>query len=150
MTTLQFLVRTPVQAHETINGLWKGVIQPHTRTGAAGVITWETHNAWLRRKMRAKFHGPVLRDISEQVWLTDPKTGLRYRNTKAVWKEFFRELFIEPDIEEYKVRATGEIKYRLKRLSTESLSDDQFSEFLTAVEAYAITELDVEFQDEGY
>ena len=75
MTTLQFRVASPREAHDTAVGLYQGVMKPHTRTGAAGVITWQTESSWLRTKLRAAFHGPVLKAISEQVWFTDEASG---------------------------------------------------------------------------
>lgn len=148
MTTLQLRVATPVQAHDALEGLWKGVIKPHTQHGAAGVITWETESTYLRKKMRGKLH-VVLGHISRGVWFTDPATGLKYRYAAEVWKHFFRREFLEPQLEEYKKR-TGEIAIRRRRPSTEELSDDAYSEFLTAVEAYAIVDLGLELPDEGY
>jgi hypothetical protein len=150
MSTLQLVVSTPVEAHQAMNGLYKEVIKPHTATGATGVLTWQTSSSYLRLKHRGAFHGPVLRDISEQVWFTDEKTGRRFRYGREVWKEFFKRELLEPKLEEYTVRSTGEVKVRLRRLSTEDLSDDEYSEFLAAVMGFACTELGVEFQDEGY
>lgn len=150
MTTLQVVVSSPADAHQVMNNLYQGVIKPHTKTGAQGVLTWETMSTKLRLKHRGAFHGPVLKAISDQVWFTDEKTGRRFRYAKAIWKEFFKQQFLEPKLEEYRVKATGEIKVRLRRLSTEELSDDEYSDFLHQVQAFAMDELNVEFEEEGY
>lgn len=150
MTTLQLVVSTPVEAHQAITGLYQHVIKPHTRTGAQGVITWETKNDYLHAKLRAAFHGPVLKAIAEQVWFTDEKTGRKFRYSRDAWKEYLKRQFIAPKVEQYTVKATGEIKTRLRRLSTEALSDDEYSAFLMEVQAFAIVDLGVEFEEEGY
>jgi hypothetical protein len=144
---LQFRVASPREAHDTAVGLYQGVMKPHTRTGAAGVITWQTESSWLRTKLRAAFHGPVLKAISEQVWFTDEASGRRFRYSRAVWKEYLKQQFLDPKVEEY-VDGADEIKVRLCRTSTEDLSDDEYLAFLMEVQAFAITDLGVEFEEE--
>ncbi len=83
MSTLQYRVSSPREAHDTVLGLYQGVMKPHTRGGAAGVITWQTESSYLRTKLRAAFHGPVLKAISEQVWFTDEATGCIGHSTES-------------------------------------------------------------------
>lgn len=148
MTTLQFRVASPREAHETVLGLYQGVMKPHTAHGAAGVITWQTENSWLRMKMRAAFHGPILRAISEQVWFTDEESGRRFRYSRKVWKEFLKVQFLNPKVEERVEPVTGELKPTLCTTSTEELSDDEYGEFLMEVQAFAILDLGVVFEEE--
>jgi hypothetical protein len=148
VTTRSVLVANPRQAHEALTELFKQEIKPHTAKGASGLLTWETVNRHQRHQLRKLFHGPVLRDIAEQVWLRDPVTGCRVRYHPLIWKRYFAELFIEPTFEEYTVRATGEVKVRQRRRSTEELSDDQFAEFITQVQAFAVVDLGVEFTEQ--
>lgn len=147
MTTLQFMVASPVEANQVLNGLYKEVVKPHTAKGAAGVISWQTHNVYLREKHRGAFHGPVLKAIAEQLWFTDEKTGARFRYSRAFWKRWLKEEFLTPKVQEYVVKKTGEVKYRLLPLSTEALSDDEYNVFLLEVQAFG-THWGVVFEEE--
>jgi len=148
MTSRSFTVANPREAHQVLIELFQQEIKPHTRTGARGRIIWQTESDYYRHQLRKLFHGPVLRDIAFQVWVPDPYTGCRVRYVPLVWKRHFAELFIEPDFEEYTVKATGEVKVRECRRSTEALSDDNFAEFLLQVLAYAVIEWSVVFTEQ--
>jgi hypothetical protein len=131
-------VSSPRQAHQAVTDLYQGVIKPHTATGARGRIIFETVNPTLRQALRKMFHGPILTDFSEQVWLTDPETNHRIRYAPAAWKEVLKDMFCPPKEEP-----------RDKKLvkSTELLSDDEFSEFLTAVQAFGVVDMGIEFTE---
>lgn len=148
MTTRSVLVASPRAAHAAVSELFQQEIKPHTAKGAAGIVSWQTVNDYRRHQLRKMFHGPVLKDIAEQVWLRDPATGRDIRYVPLAWKRYFAELFIEPSFEEYRVKATGEIKVRQRRRSTEELTDDEFTEFLLQVQAHAVTEWGVEFTEQ--
>lgn len=147
MTTRSVLVASPRAAHQAVTELFQQEIKPHTSKGAAGIVSWQTVNEYRRHQMRKMFHGPVLGDISAQVWVPQPD-GCRVRYAPLAWKTYFAGLFIEPTFEEYRVRATGEIKVRQRRRSTEELSDDDFAEFVLQVQAHAVTEWDVQFTEQ--
>ena len=147
MATRSMVVNSPRSAHAAVQELYLQDIKPHTKRGAKGRITWETVNDHRRHQMRKFFHGPVLRDIAEQVWLIDEQRGVRVRYAPPAWKDLFREWFIEPTFEEYVVRSTGELKLRERRRSTEELSDDEFAVFLLQVQAFAVVDLGVEFTE---
>lgn len=150
MSQVTYMLANPREAHSAVVELWHR-IKAHASTGARSILHWYTTSSVRRHALRKAFHGPVLRTIAEQVWLHDPKINKLVRYHPLVWKHYFAELFIEPEFEEYRVRATGEIKVRQKRRSTEALSDDDFAEFLTQVQAWAVTELDVTFpEDDTY
>jgi hypothetical protein len=141
------VVASPVEGYEAITGMWTQLVKPHTTKGAAGVLSWQTLNTWLHERHRAAFHGPIVRAIAEQVWFTDQVSGKRFRYSRATWKEFLKSEFLDPKVEECTVKATGEVKYRLKRLSTEDLSDDEYQAFLMEVQAFGI-EWGVEFPED--
>ncbi|MDB5731734.1 MAG: hypothetical protein JWQ03_1629 [Variovorax sp.] len=147
---LECVVASPVEAHSVVNNLFQHHIKPHTRTGAQGVITWQTMSAYLHEKHRAAFHGPILKAFSEQVWFIDGETGRRFRWSKAAWKQWLKEEFCPQKFEEYTDRTTGEVKTRVLPLSTESLSDDEYQEFLMAVQACGMLDFNIEFEEEGY
>lgn len=149
MTTRSVLVATPRQAHAAVTELYQREIKPHTAHGAAGIVTWTTVSDHRRHQLRKLFHGPVLRDIAEQVWMPDPKTGKLIRYVPQAWKHHFANLFIAPTFENYTVAKTGEVKVRQRRRSTEDLSDDEFAEFVLQVQAWACTEHGVEFEDQA-
>lgn len=147
MTTITHILETPRQAHQVISELFQQNIKPLAKKGAKSRITWETVNLYKRHQLRKMFHGPVLRDIADQVWVPDGH-GQRVRYNPVAWKLFFAQMFIEPRFEEYTVRATGEVKVRQRRRSTEDLNDDQFAEFLLQVQAFAAVDLGVEFTEQ--
>ena len=148
MTTCSVLVANPRAAHQAVTDLFQQEIKPHTAKGFAGIVTWQTVNEYRRHQLRKMFHGPVLNDISQQVWVYDHTTGCRIRYVPKAWKEFFRQLFIEPTFEEYTVKKTGEVKVRERRRSTEEMSDDDFAEFVLQVQAWAASEHAVEFTEQ--
>jgi len=132
-------VASPRQAHEAVNHLFQQVIKPHTRTGAAGRVIFETVNTHLRHELRKMFHGPILNDFAWQVWLPDPVTGGMRRYTPRVWKRHLKDVFCPAQFDD----VTGE---ELEK-STERLSDDEFSEFIVAVQAYGVVELGITFTE---
>lgn len=148
MTTRSVIVASPRAAHQAVSELFQQEIKPHTQKGAAGIVSWQTVNEYRRHQLRKMFHGPVLKDISEQVWVHDPGTGRPIRYVPLAWKRYFAELFIEPTFEEFTARATGELKVRERRRSTEELSDDDFGEFVLQVQAFAVCELGVTFTEQ--
>lgn len=148
MTSRSYIVASPRQAHEVLNALFQQDIKPHTSKGQRGRIRWETVTRHYRHQLRKLFHGPVLRDIALQVWVRDEVTGCRVRYTPAAWKLLFAQMFIDPTFEEYTVKSTGEVKVRERRRSTEELNDDEFQEFLTQVQAFAVVDLGVEFTEQ--
>jgi hypothetical protein len=147
MTSRSFVVANPREAHQVLTELFQQEIKPHTAKGRRGRLIWQTESHYRRHQLRKLFHGVVLRDIAEQVWVRDPITGCRVRYVPLVWKRHCAELFIEPDFEEYTTR-DGEIKVRERRRSTEALSDDDFAEFLLQVLAYACLDWNVEFSEQ--
>lgn len=150
MSRLELVVSSPVEAHQALNGLYKEVVKPHTRTGAAGVIVWQTMSSYLHERLRAAFHGPICKAFSEQVWFTDADTGKRFRYSRAVWKEALKQEFLVPKLEEYIARRGGseEVRVRMQRLSTEDLTDDEYQEFLMEVQAFGVTEYGMVFEEE--
>jgi hypothetical protein len=92
-----------------------------------------------RHQMRKAFHGPVLRDISLQVWVPQAN-GTRVRYSPAAWKLLLAQLFAVPLIEE-----RGQVVD--VRHSTEALTDEEFPVFLLQSQAFAAMELGVEFTD---
>lgn len=130
MSTQAVLCTSPVQAHQAVCDLFRNRIKRDTAMGRAGVLTWASSDRERRHQLRKAFHGPVLRDIAEQVWLYCPDAGCRVRYMPRAWKEYFRQLFLGPEV------------------STESLSDDEFADFVEQVRAHAAVELGVTFHDQ--
>lgn len=150
MTSASYIVSSPREAHQVVTELYQSQIKPHVKGGARGLITWQTVNDYRRHQLRKLFHGPVLRDVSEQVWVRDEITGCRVRYQPLAWKRLFAEMFIEPTFEEYTVKATGEVKVRERRRSTEELSDDEFAEFVLQATAFAAVDLNVQFTEQPH
>ncbi|MGI4776933.1 MAG: hypothetical protein ACRYGA_02250 [Janthinobacterium lividum] len=143
----QRLLDSPRSARETFRELFD-IATEKTRTGAHYLLQLVSVNDVRRHQLRKLFHGPVLRDISEQVWVLDDARGVRVRYTPAAWKHYFAQLFIAPTFEEYTVKRTGEVKVRECRRSTEALSDDEFADFVLQVQAHAVVEWSVEFTEQ--
>lgn len=148
MTEITIRLVTPRQAKDDIAELYRTEIGPNLRRGRQGLLTWQTADAYFRHQLRKLFHGVILRDISLQAWAWCPHSLQWVRYAKPVWKRFFSEMFIPATFQEYTVRGTGEIKLRQLRLSTEALSDDKFQEFVLQVQAYAVVDLDVVFEEQ--
>lgn len=108
MTTVSLYLTTPGEAHQGVKGMWTGSIRPATERGVAGVLTWETHNSWLRKKMRGAFHGYIQQGFSDQVWFTDQASGRQFRYAKEVWKEYLKQQFLPPKMDELKRAAKVE------------------------------------------
>jgi hypothetical protein len=147
---LELVVASPVEAHEALNGLYRNVVKPHTRTGAQGVISWQTMSSKLHERHRAAFHGPICKAFSEQVWFKDAETGRAFRYSRTAWKEALKQEFLLPRIEEYIARRGGseEVRVRMLRLSTEDLYDDEYQDFLLEVQAFGVTEYGMVFEEE--
>lgn len=90
-------------------------------------------------KQRNYYHGVVLTEISEQAKVG----GIRY--VMAVWKEFFREMYLGSRWELIPVPGQKRKKRRKVRVSTEELGIKKYAELITKVQAYATTELGVRF-----
>lgn len=148
MTTRSVLVASPRAAHQAVTELFQQEIKPHTAKGAAGIVSWQTVNEYMRHQMRKALHGAILRDIAEQVWVFNAATGMHERWQPLAWKRLFSEWLIEPTFEEYTVKRTGEVKVRQRRRSTEELSDDDFAEYLLQVQAMAVIDLNVTFTEQ--
>jgi hypothetical protein len=147
---LEFVVASPVEAHQVINGLYREVVKPHTAKGAQGVLSWQTMSSWLHERHRAAFHGPVCKAFSDQVWFTDAETGRRFRYSRELWKHFLKQQFLEPKVEQYIARRGDceEVRVRMLRLSTEDLTDDEYNEFLMEVQSFGVNECGVIFDEE--
>jgi hypothetical protein len=129
---------SPREAHEAVIELYQQVLKPYTRRGARGRLIFESINHHKRHELRKMFHGPILADFAEQVWLPDPETRRKVRYAPIVWKEHLKDLFC-PMKENPRTK-------KLER-STELLNDDEFSVFLEQVRAYGVVDLGVEFTE---
>lgn len=132
-------VASQAQGYSATVDLWKNHIKPHTADGGIGRIVWEPIDPNSREAMRKLFHGPVLTDIAEQVYLTEPDTGLRVRYVPAAWKVHLKDLFCP---------LTQDPAGKWNK-STERLSDAHYADFITACQAYAVMELGVEFTEQA-
>jgi len=90
-------------------------------------------------KQRRFLHGPVLGQISEQASVG----GIRY--AMPVWKEHLRAMFLGFTWESVRYPGQKRATPRKVRISTESLSVKQYSDYLDKVLAYAASELGVVF-----
>lgn len=125
--------------HLAALNLWQHYIKPHTSSGGAGRLTWEPANPEYRHQLRKAFHGPVLTDISEQVWVIDQATGQQIRYLKPVWKKHLTEQFCPAQFDGAGVELEK---------STERMTDDEFATFLLEVQAYCINDLNVTFTEQ--
>ena len=120
--------------------------------GRRARITVEIDDDPLTLQQRRHYHGPVLKAISEQARVD----GQRY--TRAVWKEFYRSLFL-PDRFVMERRPKWNAKkarfvmprepspYPVRR-STEELTVREYACFVERVMAHAAVEFGVTFEDE--
>lgn len=113
-----------------LKGNWKAMADQ----GKPLSVTIAEHKARRNNEQNALLHA-LLQEIAEQAWVE----GKQY--DMETWKEFFRCTYI----------GTEEITLpggkRLERgISTTTLSVHDFADFVTKIQAYAIDQLGVEFQ----
>lgn len=94
-------------------------------------------------QQRRFLHGPVLTQISEQVRVF----GERF--VTAIWKEFYRKLFLPDAWEVRKLPGQKRATPVRVRQSTEDLGIKRYSELIDKVIAHAATEFGVEFRFES-
>lgn len=80
-----------------------------------------------RELLRGLYFGPVLNDISEQVWVTQPDGSKSRYDGKEVWHPHF--------------------KARFNVISTTAMSDDEFHLYILAVQAAAANDMGVTFTE---
>jgi hypothetical protein len=90
-------------------------------------------------KQRGYYHGVVLTEISQQVRVQ----GERY--TLAIWKEYFRAMFLGDKWELVTVPGVKRKKRRKVRVSSEDLGIKGYSKLIEQVTAHAATEWGVHF-----
>ena len=126
------------QGHMAVVNVYQHHIKADIGRGLRGRLTWEPINQESRAAMRGLFNGPLLRDFAEQIWLIDPTTDQKVRYMPAIWKKHLKDLYCP--LTQAKDGSWGK--------STERLSDSQFSEFITACQAYGCTDWNVEFTEQ--
>lgn len=132
-----FDVDTPRQAHIAVVNLYQHYIKPFIVGGGRGRVKWEPIDPDSRNAMRKLFHGPLLQDFAEQVWLLDSTTDQRVRYAPKVWKEHLKDLFCP-----LTQGPNGEWSK-----STERLDDEQYSTFITECQAYGVMDCGVVFTE---
>ncbi len=142
------IVETRLQAHEAA---MQGYTLARTLIDQGKRVVFSVGEDFepISIKQRRFLHGPVFGQISEQVRVG----GERY--VMAIWKEFFRKLFL-PDRFEMQRRPVWDKKQcrlvqakratpQRVRSSTEDLSVKQYSEYIDKVISHAVTEWNVIF-----
>lgn len=126
------------QGHMAVVNLYQHHIKKDTGCGMHGRLTWETLDPAHRHELRKLFHGPLLADFSEQVWLLDADTGQRVRYLKPVWKQHLTDQFCPAQFDD----AGRELEK-----STERMTDVEFQTFLTEIQAYGVIDLGITFTE---
>jgi hypothetical protein len=134
-----YVVSSPEQAHAMANQLYQNDLKPAAADGVimrVDVQEWDDDRSLQQNRF---YWGPCLKEISEQARVA----GVQY--TDEAWHEFFKRQFLGFEIEKVKVagRRKTTIIRRLK--STRKLGVRAFSKYLDQVQAYATTELGVQF-----
>lgn len=124
--------------HRAVCQLYKHHVKPDLVKGLRGRVIWEPVNPDSRTAMRQLFHGPLLQDFAEQVWLMDPSTDRMVRYVPAAWKIHLKDLFCP-----LTQGPSGEWSK-----STERLTDRQFSDFIEQCFAYGTTDCNVCFTEQ--
>lgn len=140
MTRKSFEVATAQDAHTATNHLFQHFIKPQTMAGTRGRVSWEPVNTPYRHQLRKLFHGPILEAFSWHVRLPDDDTGRMVRYLAPVWKRHLTDLFCPAQFDDSGAELVK---------STEKLSDEKFSDFILACEAYGACEHGIEFPDKG-
>ena len=133
-------VATVETAHQAVNELYKHFVKPQILDGARGRLIWEPLNTTYRHQLRKLFHGSVLEAFSMNVRVLDAESGRMVRYLPPVWKRHLTDLFCPAQFADDGAELVK---------STEKLSDEEFSDFILACEAYGATEHDIEFPERG-
>ncbi|PIQ55360.1 MAG: hypothetical protein COW02_03370 [Comamonadaceae bacterium CG12_big_fil_rev_8_21_14_0_65_59_15] len=129
----------PQQAHAAIMvHVWPWV-KAQTAAGHAVVLEARLHEDAKSDQQRRFYHGVILTQIAKQA----KPNGQTY--PLAVWKEYFRNLYLGKKRVTTTNPLTGKKSRRHVRQSTEALGVKSYNLLIERVTAYAVTELGVEF-----
>ena len=131
----EFTLDTPAAGAVLVNFL-KSNCAPFAEKGTPlRVIVTEEEMDRLDEQI-AYYFGPLMRQVTEQAWVQ----GRQY--SKEVWHEHFAKLFLPA---KELVLPDGEIVIKRGSIARGKISLKKMTAFITEVEAYAATELGVEF-----
>lgn len=130
------LLGDPVSAHAQIAALWPK-LKPELISGHRHVLEVRPHEDKLTDQQRRYYHGHILTEIARQAM-----TG---KFALPVWKEYFRDKFLGTKRRSVTNPITGRKSRRRVRVSTEDLGVRGYTQLIEQVTAYAVTDLDVNF-----
>jgi hypothetical protein len=133
------LLINPQQAHQAISNVVWPEVKNMTMAGHELILTVKRREDDRSLQQNRFYWGAVLKDISQQAAIL----GVSYM--PEAWHELFRRKFLGYEIEKIQV-AGSKRKQVIRRLrSTSKLKVRAMSKYLDQVQAYAATELGVQF-----
>ena len=134
----QLYLYNPIQAHKAINHVIWPWVKSMTTAGNQLVLTVGSKEEDRTLAQNRFYWGPCLGDISEQASIA----GIKY--SKEAWHELFKRQHLGFEVD--KVRVAGKGIRVIRRLrSTSKLKVKAMGEYLEKVQAFAATELGVQF-----
>jgi hypothetical protein len=133
---------TPESAHEAVllaNAHAKALVRAPDNAGRVFRIIVGEERDSLSARQRRFMHGPLLGQIAEQVRVNGERFVI------AVWKRYYKDLFLGHTWEMVKMPGQKKATPRKKPVSSEDLSVKQYSEWIDKVLAHAATEFGVRF-----
>lgn len=137
--TKTFVINGPEEAHRVVNQVYQQHLKPAAADGVIMQLEVKEYENDRSLQQNRFYWGPCLKEISQQAKVA----GVQY--TDEAWHQLFKRMFLGFEIE--KVHVAGRKKPTIiRRLrSTRKLGVRAFSKYLDQLQAYAATELGVQF-----
>lgn len=134
----QITLHSPQQAHQALKDVWHKV-KPLLVGGRKQVLEIRDYEDRLSEQQRKYYHGYILTQIAQQARIDDNKYPMQ------VWKEHFRNKHLGDKVESIIDPMNGTVKKEVVRVSTESLGVKKYTLLIEQVTAFAVTDLNVNF-----
>jgi len=128
----------PSQAYKALAEVWQQV-KPLLIAGRKQTLIIQDFEDSLTAQQRKYYHGYILNEVAKQASIEGRKYNLQ------IWKEHFRDKYLGEVIETIVNPMTGAERKEVVRVSSESLGVKGYSELIEKVTAFAVTELNVNF-----
>lgn len=136
---VSYVIASPEEAHQVANQVYQQHLKPAAADGVVMQLDVKEYDDDRTLQQNRFYWGPCLKEISKQARVA----GVQY--TDEAWHEFFKRQFLGFEIE--KVHVAGRKRPTvIRRLrSTTKLGVRAFSKYLDQLQAYAASELGVQF-----
>lgn len=136
---IQLVLHDQQQGHQALRDTAWPYAKAMLANGRPQVLEVRDYEDALHDAQRRFYHGYILAEIARQA----APGGQRF--SLVAWKEYYRARFLGSKRRTSISKATGKVRVRHERVSSESLGVREYANFTEKVTAHAVTELGVEF-----